>query len=414
MTPGENTYILLAFLTFSGLPTSGLGWFSPIPAIVLACAAIPAALFAGNFWLFRRPGPPYNKRTIPPVSVLIPARNEERSIQVAIEAVLASRGVGFEVVVLDDGSSDRTAEIVRAIAEQDPRVRLETAPPLAEGWNGKQHACWELAALAQYDVFCFLDADVRVGPEALYRMASELNWVAGKEPERTLVSGFPRQETVTFLERLLLPLIQFVLLGFLPFPGERWTGLSGFAAGCGQFMMVRRDPYFGCGGHSAIRRSMHDGLLLPQLFRRYGMRTQVYDLSRDAACRMYRSGEEVWHGLAKNATEGMAALTRLPVFTVLLLVGQVLPLPLAIWATLEAAGDPYGPFWPAAQQHLLLALALGYGVRAVGAWRYRQSWLGTLLHPVGIAVLLALQWWALIRKLAGKQATWKQRAYQVG
>ena len=382
-------------------------WYESL--IVLAVAAIPALLFAGNVFLFRRPGRGWNKRVLPPVSVLIPARNEEASIGAAIEAVLASRGVDLELIVLDDSSTDATAEIVRGYAEKDARVRLEHAPPLPDDWNGKQHACWTLATLAGRDVFCFLDADVRVGPEAIYRMASELNWVDGtkdEEPEMSLVSGFPKQETGSFLERLLLPLIHFVLLGYLPLVGERMSRSSVFAAGCGQFMMVRREAYFATGGHSAIPKTMHDGLLLPQLFRRYRFRTAVFDLSQDAVCRMYRGAGAVWSGLTKNATEGMASLFRLPVFTVLLLVGEVLPLPILVWtATLQYLM----PFRVA-----LLALLLGYGIRFFGAWRYRQSRLGAALHPLGVVLLLVLQWQAFFLKLLRIRVTWKDRAYRVG
>lgn len=377
--------------------------------VILACALLPALLFAVNVLLFRRPGRQWNKRELPPVSVLIPARDEEESIKAAIDAVLASRGVNFELIVLDDGSVDRTAEIVREIAEEDDRVRLEVAPELPERWNGKQHACWVLASMARHDVLCYLDADVRVGPEAIYRMVSEISHIERPdrdEPEMALVSGFPRQQTVTFFENLLLPLIHFVLLGFLPLPGERWTGWSAFAAGCGQFMMVRRRPYFACGGHSSISKTMHDGLLLPKLFRRNGFKTGVFDLSRDADCRMYRDAGDVWRGLTKNATEGMATILRLPVFSVLLLVGQVLPIPMMIFSGILGYIVPF--------RISLLALLICYGVRCFSTWRYQQNWRGVIWHPLGVLVLLALEWLALLRKMFWIRSTWKQRDYRVG
>ena len=205
---------------------------------------------------------------------------------------------------------------------------------------------------------------------------------------------------------LLLPLIHFVLLGFLPLPGEHWSRRSEFAAGCGQFLMVRREAYFASKGHSAIRTTMHDGLLLPQLLRRKGFRTSVYDLSKDAVCRMYRGADEVWQGLAKNATEGMASPRRIPVFTVLLLFGQVLPAVVAVWAL--ALQDTV------AVTLSTLALELGYAVRLVSAWRYGQSWRGAALHPLGVVVLLAVQWYALVGKLRHRPAVWKQRSYEVG
>ncbi|HEY0795280.1 MAG TPA: glycosyltransferase family 2 protein, partial [Acidisarcina sp.] len=186
-----------------------LAWVS------FGCALLPATLFCWNLLLYRAPpdAAQSSARAMlwPSVSVLIPARNEEPSIAVAVESVLASSGVQVEVIVLDDGSTDRTADIVKAIAARDPRVRLETAPSLPHGWNGKQHACSVLASLAKHDVLCFLDADVRVAPDAIARMVAFLDssW-------SELVSGFPRQETDTWMEWLLLPLIHFVLLGFLP------------------------------------------------------------------------------------------------------------------------------------------------------------------------------------------------------
>jgi glycosyltransferase involved in cell wall biosynthesis len=381
--------------------------------IVLACSLIPALLFAMNIWFFHRPGRPWNKRLLPPVSVLIPVRNEELSIESAIESVMSSRGVELELIVLDDGSTDRTAEIVRVIAEESPHVRLETAPPLPEGWNGKQHACCVLASLASHDVFCFVDADARIGPEAIYRMVSELNFVEKDETERALVSGFPRQLTGSLLEQLLLPLIHFVLLGFLPLACERWSGRSSFAAGCGQFMMVRREAYYATGGHSANPKTMHDGLLLPKLFRRHGFRTGVYDLSRDAVCRMYTSAGEVWRGLAKNATEGMASPLRLPFFTVLLFFGQVMPIAIVVWAFEIQHHIAFADALRAWQMGAL-AVLLSFGVRFVCAWRYKQSWRGALLHPLGVLVLLMLQWYALLRKMFRRPAVWKERKYQLG
>ena len=373
---------------------SGLQWLAGACA---AAAALPGVMFAVNVWLFARPRRVPGE--LPAVSVLIPARNEELSIGAAVTSVLASKGVELEVVVLDDGSTDRTAEIVRGFG--DGRVRLERAPSLPAGWNGKQHACWTLAGLSRHEVLCFLDADVRLGPYAVAATVSEL-----ERHQVELVSGFPRQETRTFLEWLLLPLIHFVLLGFLPMVGERWGRSAGFAAGCGQFMMVRKEAYMAAGGHAAIRTTMHDGLLLPQRMRAEGFRTRVYDLSRDAVCRMYRTAGEVWRGLSKNATEGMAAPGRILVFTLLLGLGQVLPV--AVLATAVMKGNR------SAEGMATLALGMGYLVRLAMAARYRQSWRGALLHPVGMLVTLVLQWWALVRKVAGKPATWKQREYTVG
>ncbi|HSF39970.1 MAG TPA: glycosyltransferase, partial [Thermoanaerobaculia bacterium] len=133
------------------------------------CALLPALVFRRNLRLFAPPPRPAAGGPRPSISVLIPARNEEGAIGGAVEAALASAGVDLEVVVLDDQSEDRTAEVVRGIAARDPRVRLKTAPPLPAGWCGKQHACAILARHARNPLLLFVDADVRLAPSGLAR-----------------------------------------------------------------------------------------------------------------------------------------------------------------------------------------------------------------------------------------------------
>ncbi len=366
-------------------------------AAVALCALGPCLLFCWNLFLYREPP---RAEKLYEVSVLIPARNEAGGIADAVRSVLASQNLALELIVMDDSSTDSTAEIVHALARSDARVRLEAAPPLPAGWNGKQHACHCLASLARYECLCFLDADVRVAPEAIARMAAFMDRTGS-----ALVSGFPREITGFFLEQLLLPLIHFVLLAYLPLDASRKHPTQpGLAAGCGQFLLVQRTAWQRSGGHAAIRFTMHDGLLLPQSFRRAGYRTDIADLTRLAACRMYTGAAQVWNGLAKNATEGMAAPARILPFSILLFFGEVLPALLLASAFFLAQLAAF-------RWLLAVCVTASYLPRILAAIRFRQSWLGVALHPAGVAVLLALQWYALVRKLTGRAVTWKSRAY---
>ncbi len=363
--------------------------------IALALSAIPFLLFFRNLRAFAPPAaaPP---GPVPSISVLIPARNEEGSIGAALDAVLGSRGVDLEVVVLDDESDDGTAAIVAERASRDSRVRLERAPALPAGWCGKQHACAVLARHARHDLLVFVDADVRLAPDALSRMARFLLATGAG-----LVSGFPRQETVTFLERLLLPFMHFLLLGFLPMGLMRKSRSPAFGAGCGQLFAARRDAYEAAGGHGSIRESLHDGVRLPRAFRSAGFATDLFDATDLATCRMYRSAREVWRGLGKNATEGLASPGAIVPWTILLGGGQVLP-----WGILIATGAG-----AAAGKIAGCAIALSYLVRLAAARRFRHAWDGALLHPLGVVLLLAIQWQALARKIAGGSPSWKGRSY---
>lgn len=377
------------------------------PGLVLAlaalvCAAVPLALGALNLRRLQPPPEPRpeSEKEPPRVSVLIPARDEEGSIGGAVGSVLANEGVDLEVVVLDDGSIDRTAEIVREMARFDPRVRLETAPPLPPGTCGKQHACAVLATHARHPLRVYLDADVRLEPDALGRIARFMD-----DTGADLASGFPRQITGTWMERLLIPMMHYLTLGFLPMGMMRRTKRPSFSAGCGQLMVVRAEAYEATGGHRAIAHSLHDGLLLPRLFRRKGFVTELFDAVPVARCRMYTSAREVWEGLAKNAREGMAAPSTLLPMTLLLGLGQVAPPVLWVAGMLGWISAPATAVAGA-------AMAASYLPRLASRKRFGHSWTSVLWHPVGVALLLAVQWYALGRSWIGVRSTWKGRTYE--
>jgi hypothetical protein len=237
----------------------------------------------------------------------------------------------------------------------------------------------------------FVDADVRLSPDALSRMVGfmQCNDVG-------LASGFPRQIVRTWSEVLLLPLIHFLLLGYLPMDLMRRSVSPGFGAGCGQLFIARRAAYLRAGGHAAIRASLHDGIKLPRAFRAAGIPTGLFDATDIAACRMYTNSSDLWEGLTKNATEGMATAKALPFWTFVLGVGQVLPLALLVIepGVLSAA-----------------AVFASFGLRFLLTMRLRQPLASALLHPAGVAGLLVVQWAALIRTARGVPATWRGRAY---
>lgn len=349
-----------------------------------------------NLCVFRPPCRATGSGIRPRISVLIPARDEAATISQCMNAALRSEGVEVEVVVLDDHSSDATADVVLAVHGRDTRVRLVQGKPLPAGWNGKQHACWQLAATAQHPLLVFLDADVRLAPDALERLAAEM--------QRTgvdLLSPFPHQETETWMERLLIPMMHFILLGFLPIERMRRSTHPAYAAGCGQLIMTSRQAYDRAGGHAALRDSRHDGLMLPKIYRRAGRSTDICDGTDIATCRMYQNAGEVIRGLLKNATEGIAHPGRIVPFTVLLIGGGVLPFALLPFAL--AAGDA------TAILLALLACLLAWLPRLLCALRFSQSKRAALLHPLAVLLFLALQWHALANHYRGKPTPWKGR-----
>ena len=362
---------------------------------VVSCllALIPATLFLRNLSLYAPLPQPGAERVR--CSVLIPARNEEGNIAAALHSILQSDDVDLEVIVLDDGSTDHTADIVREFTA-DPRVRLETAEALHGDWCGKNFACHQLAALATHPLLIFMDADVRVSrADSLARLAAFVD-----RSGAALVSGVPREETGTLMERLIIPLIHFVLLGFLPLERMRKSTDPRFAAACGQILAVRRDAYERAGGHAAVAKRIHDAVALTRALRTHGFATDLFDATDTFHCRMYRHAGEVWNGFAKNAHEGLASPRLIVPATLVLLGGQVLPFILLAFAAS-----------PLAIVSAVIGTIAAMLPRLIGIVRFRQSFVGALLHPLGICALVAIQWFALFRSLRQRPAVWKGREY---
>ncbi len=344
------------------------------------------------------------------VAVCIPARNERENIEACVRSVLASREVDVRAYVYDDESTDGTGEILARLAAEDTRVVVVPRRALPAGWNGKQHACFRMAehGLA-YDPalewFLFTDADVRFEPDAVARALG-----FAQRANAALVSTVPREVTGSVGEMLLIPLIHFVLMGYLPFGRMRATLDPAASAACGQFILVSRTAYRASGGHEGFRDSMHDGVKFPRAVRRAGLRTDLYDGTESVSCHMYRGFSQTWRGFAKNAFEGLGSLGLLIFITVWHVLGHLLP-----WVVITAAVAQMLTQSDASRERpqtalilALLAVASGLLYRVLLAARFRQSWLNVPLHPISIAMLTAVQWWSLWLDRTGRRG-WKGR-----
>jgi hypothetical protein len=312
--------------------------------------------------------------------------------------------------VYDDESTDGTGEILARLAAEDARVVVVPRRALPTGWNGKQHACFRMAehGLA-YDPalewFLFTDADVRFEPDAVARALG-----FAQRANAALVSTVPREVTGSVGEMLLIPLIHFVLMGYLPFGRMRATLDPAASAACGQFILVSRAAYRASGGHEGFRDSMHDGVKFPRAVRRAGLRTDLYDGTESVSCHMYRGFSQTWRGFAKNAFEGLGSLGLLIFITVWHVLGHLLP-----WVVITAAVAQMLTQSDASRERpqtalvlAVLAVVCALLYRALLAARFRQAWLNVPLHPISIAMLTAVQWWSLWLDRTGRRG-WKGR-----
>ncbi|MFI7077239.1 glycosyltransferase [Micromonospora sp. NPDC049903] len=312
------------------------------------------------------------------VTVLLPLRDEAARVTPCLRSLLAQRGVpGLRVVVLDDGSTDGTADVVRAVVGDDPRVTLVTgiAPP--PGWLGKPHACWQLADRADPSAtaLVFVDADVVLDRYAVAAAVTELR-AAGA----ALLSPYPRIVARTAADRLVQPLLQWLWLTFLPLRAMERSSRPSLAAAGGQFLVVDRAGYLRAGGHAAVADRVLEDIELARAVKRSGGRIALADGSRLAACRMYDDWPQLRDGYTKSlwATFGHP-LAAAVVMSLLLLLYTAPPL-VAVGALLAGAPVVAGL---ALSAYLLGVVGRVVSARATGG----RAWPDALGHPVSVAVL---------------------------
>ncbi|HUR76119.1 MAG TPA: glycosyltransferase family 2 protein [Sporichthya sp.] len=271
----------------------------PLQAAVAAGAALAAAgaaLAAANVATVRvaRPDAPDVPDDLA-VSVLLPVRDEAAGVAACLTALLAQQGVpGLEILVLDDGSADGTADVARAVAGADPRVQVLTGGPLPPGWLGKPYACARLAAHARGDLLVFVDADVILHPRAIAAAVS-----LRAESGLALMSLMPRQIAGSPGERLVQPLLAWSWLSTLPVRPAEHSLRPSTAAAIGQFLVVDRDTYTAVGGHGAVRAAVVDDIELARATKRAGHRSGMVVGAAVASCRMYTGWAEVRAGHTK-------------------------------------------------------------------------------------------------------------------
>ena len=229
------------------------------------------------------------------VSVVIPARNEAESIRTVLHSILSSAYQPFELLVVDDCSTDDTASIVERLAAEDHRLRLLRGEPLPEGWYGKPWACFQGYRAARGGILLFTDADTRHEPELLGRGVGAL-----RQLRADLVTVAPRQRCETFWERLVMPQIWLLLgLRYHPAAVNRARRARDVIAN-GQFILTTREAYEAAGTHSAVKHEVAEDLALAQTY--LGAARRLYFAFADGLMetRMYRSLTGLIEGWSKN------------------------------------------------------------------------------------------------------------------
>jgi chlorobactene glucosyltransferase len=315
-----------------------------------------------------------------------------------VSQLLSQTYPNLEVIVLDDGSTDNTLEQARQAAADDTRFRIMSGDPLPSGWLGKNWACHQLAGQAKGEILVFTDADVLWDSEALSAVVHLMD-----KTRADTFTVWPTQEMRTWGERLVVPMMMFVIMGYLPELCVRYIPWPVFAAANGQCLAFRRDSYQHIGGHAAVRANVVEDVGLARKTKSVGLQLVMSIGNGLISTRMYKSWSEVRNGFAKNILAGHGGR---PGFLLVSAVFHWLLFLLPwVWLAIGWA-VPVGPGWP---WFPLALVGLGVGVRALSGAVTHQPTADAFLLPLStiLMTIIAVQslWWHF--RYGGPQ--WKGR-----
>lgn len=348
----------------------------------------------------------YEERSNSPfVSICIPARNEEAVIDRCVKSALKQDYENFEVLVLDDNSTDGTTEILEQFSGIIANLKHLKGAPKPDNWLGKPWACHQLSQQAKGEILVFIDADVWLEPNAIPSTVQSLEAFDA-------ITVWPQQKLVSFWEQMILPLIYFALLTLLPtkyvertprwLPGFLKSTLDPkFVAGCGQFFAFNRKTYDSIQGHEGVKMKVVEDMELARSIKNNGLSLKMYHGLDSVNCRMYTNHSDIWSGFQKNFLAGFGNLFEfifmgfvhlvvflLPVYTLIigLITGQTFLTGLSV-VTLSLI----------VLQRLLLNII------------FRWSIWSAFLHPFSVLWYQALGLSCIVKKAFGVKTNWKGR-----
>ncbi len=263
------------------------------------------------------------------VSILIPARNEESNISKALLSAINQTYKNIEIIVIDDQSTDNTANIVQHIIQKYPnkKIKLYSGTPLPDGWNGKSWACYNLAQYAKGDFLLFIDADVVLNK---YAISSSIDVMQRDNVD--LLTVFPAQITKTIGEKILVStFMDWLLAVFLPIRIANALYISSLSAACGQYMLFRKDAYHAIGGHACVGKNITEELEIAKTLKRNKYKVHLYITDDLVFCRMYKNFKTAFNGFANTFYAGTKMKTiTFYIFVTTIFLAYIIPLLLVL------------------------------------------------------------------------------------
>lgn len=321
------------------------------------------------------------------VSILIPARNEAHQILNLLRSIHAQDYRDYEVIVLDDNSTDDTLSLCGEFAATHPKFSVIKGKPLPPGWLGKNHACYQLAKKATGEYLLYIDADEEVADglinSALHRMRLR---------DLGMLSLFSNQEMHGLGEQMVVPLMHYILLNLLPLQLVYLVRNKAVTAASGQFMLFDAVAYHRHQWHQQVKQKVVEDVEIMRLLKEEGLRAETLLANNLVTCRAYTGYRDALNGFSRDVLAAFNYnVLSLLVYLMILLGG-----PLIIIATLNTG---------------LIALMCGLIILSrimISLSAGQSAWKNVLLHPLQMFNLMLISFLSIQRFLT-KTTVWKGR-----
>ncbi|HEY4662988.1 MAG TPA: glycosyltransferase [Candidatus Humimicrobiaceae bacterium] len=343
------------------------------------------------------------KKENPLISILIPARNEEKNIRKCLLSLIKQDYDNTEILVLNDNSTDETAKIVEEISNIHKNVKLINGKPLPEGWTGKTYACYQLFKKSKGKYLFFTDADTIHKKESVTSAISCL-----VDEKLDLLSACPEQVMKSFHERMVINLTNFQIL-IPPLIFIRKSKIPVFGSGIGSLLIVKRNIYRSMKGHRGIKNSCVEDTALSKLFIRKGYKFMIFNGRRIYSTRLYNNFSEIYEGFCRiflgNFNSKFAVSLIILVMFVFFLLPFILP---ALLLFIEFRIDTlfYANLLMGLFQILTILLT-----RTMATIKINGKIVDIFLHPISIFYMVFMNSKLLFQKRGKSQISWKGRTY---
>ena len=344
-----------------------------------------------NYLTFARTSKLNNLGLKQTISILIPARNEEKNIGRLLDSLANQKFPLHQILVLDDDSSDKTPEIVMSYQHKLPQLILLKGDPLPKDWLGKTWACHQLAGKATGDYMIFLDADVEVKSGLFEYALNEMN-----SQKLSLFSIFPTQRMESWGEKLIVPLMNYLLLSLLALPFIKWFGLKSLSAANGQFLCFEKSTYNKLLPHLKQKSSITEDIEIMKYYKRNKFRCNTVPDPGFISCRMYYDLKSGLDGFSKNVLSGFGN-SIIAMLSFLFLIWGAYPFIIAEMTT----------------RQILFSISSILLIRILISKISRQEVIANLvLHPLQMVLLIYICMLSILKRFR-KNNQWKGRNIQL-